>query len=77
MDYVRQAAKEDPFEGLSMTDQKKMVVYFHHYAKPRMNDGEIFEQYGFSLPFEEQMCLGEEMRLAMQIEMELATGGSR
>ena len=75
MDYMKQAAKEDPFKGLSIADQKKMVVYLHHCAVPRMNDEEIYKRYGFCLPFEEQMYLGEEMQLAMQIEVELATGG--
>ncbi len=74
MDYVKQAAKEDPFDGLSMADKKKMVAYFHHCATPRMNDEEIYRRYGFCLPFAEQMYLGEEMQLAIQVEMELANG---
>ena len=74
MDYAKQAAKEDPFDGLSMADKKKMIAYFHHFATPRMNDEEIYRRYGFCLPFEEQMYLDEEMQLAMQIEMELANG---
>jgi hypothetical protein len=76
MDYVKQAAKANPFEGLSISDKKKMVVYFHYCATPRLTDEEIYRRYGFVLPFEEQMYLGEEMRLAMQIEMELLLGNA-
>lgn len=74
MDYVKQAAKENPFDGLSITDKNKMVAYFHHCATPRMTDEEIYRRYEVCLPFEEQMYLNEEMQLVMQIEMELANG---
>jgi hypothetical protein len=36
MNYIKQSSKDDPFEGLSLGDQKKMVVYFHHHANPKM-----------------------------------------
>jgi hypothetical protein len=36
MNYIKQASKDDPFEGLSLGVRKKMVVYFHHHANPKM-----------------------------------------
>lgn len=76
MNYIKQASKDDPFEGLSLGDQKKMVVYFHHHANPKMNDEEIFKRYGFVLPWESQMYLGEELQLSLQVAVELTKDDS-
>ena len=74
MDYVRQAAKEDPFEGLSTADAKKMMVYFNQFASPRMSPVDVYRRYGFCLPFG-GMQLGEGMMLTMQVAQELSMQG--
>lgn len=71
MNYRALAAKDNPFEGLSEQEAKKLLVYFHHFATPRMNDEMIYRRYGFALP-----CGGvtifEDMQLMMVVMQELA-----
>ena len=69
MNYRALAVKEDPFEGLSEQEAKKLVVYFNHFAMPSMNDTEIFERYGFVLPH--GMTIIEDMQLIPVVMQEL------
>lgn len=74
MDYVKQAAKENPFDGLSPSDTKKMMVYFNQFSSPRMSPEDVYRQYGFCLPFG-GMQIGEGMMLTMQVAQELSMQG--
>lgn len=75
MDYIKQAAKENPFDGLSPSDAKKMMVYFNQLASPRMSPGDVYRRYGFCLPFDAMMQIGEMMMLSMQVAQELSMQG--
>ena len=70
MNYRQQAAKENPFEGLSERDAKKMVVYFNHFAEPTMTGEAIFRKYGFVLP-QGTMGLHESLQLMPEVMQEL------
>lgn len=75
MDYVKQAAKENPFDGLSPTEAKKLMVYFNQFASPRMSPADVYRRYGFCLPFDAMMQIGEMMMLTMQVAQELSMQG--
>lgn len=75
MDYVKQAAKEKPFDGLSSSDAKKLMVYFNQFASPRMTPADVYQRYGFCLPFDAMMQIGEMMMLSMQVAQELSMQG--
>lgn len=70
MNYRALAAKENPFEGLSEQEAKKLIVYFNHFANPPMNDVMIYQRYGFVLPCG-SMSMSEDMQLMMDVMQEL------
>lgn len=73
MNYYEQSRKQNPFDGLTLEEQKKLFVYFCQFATPRLNDEQIFRKYGFVLP----MCglrIDESMSIGIEVARELAYG---
>ena len=74
MDYRALSKKEDPFEGLSVRDAKKLAVYFQQFAPVRKNTTDLFREYGYLPPAEGGVCMigfMEEMELMMEVGREL------
>ncbi len=77
MNYAQLVQKENPFEGLSERDAKKLAVYFHRFAPVRKNTGDLFRQYGYLPPAQGGICqidFREEMELMMEVGRELQRG---
>lgn len=70
LDYAALARKNNPFEGLSARDAKKLAVYFYQFAPAVMTQDELLSKYGYfpagadasgEIPFAERMALMREV----------------
>ncbi len=71
MDYDSMAKKGNPFEGLSIGEKKRLVVYFCYVAQPVMTMEEIEGKWGSVLPPDEKPTVFDAMQMAEEIRKEI------
>ena len=71
MDYESMAKKDNPFEGLSIEEKRRLVVYFCYVAQPVMTMDEIEGKWGCVLSPEERPTVFDAMQMAEEIRKEI------
>ena len=71
MDYESMAKKDNPFEGLSVDEKKRLVVYFCYVAQPVMTMEEIEGKWGSVLPPDEKPTVFDAMQITEEIRKEM------
>ena len=71
MNYESMAQKDNPFEGLSVDEKKRLVVYFCYVAQPVMTMEEIERKWGSILPPDEKPTVFDAMQMAEEIRKEI------
>lgn len=71
MDYESIAKKDNPFEGLSIEEKRRLVVYFCYVAQPVMTMDEIEGKWGCDLSSDERPTVFDAMQMAEGIRKEI------
>lgn len=71
MDYESIAKKDNPFEGLSIEEKRRLVVYFCYVAQPVMTMDEIEGKWGCVLSPDERPTVFDAMQMAEEIRNEI------
>ena len=71
MDYESIAKKDNPFEGLSVGEKKRLVVYFCYVTQPVMTMEEIEGKWGSVLQPDEKPTVFDAMQMAEEIRKEI------
>ena len=71
MDYESIAKKDNPFEGLSTEEKRRLVVYFCYVAQPVMTMDEIEGKWGCVLSPDERPTVFDAVQMAEEIRKEI------
>lgn len=72
MDYAKQSNEEQPFEGLSLEEKKRLWVYMCHIAHPNLSPEDVERKWGKALSDSETPTVFEALELAKIIRQEIS-----
>jgi len=70
-DYAKQSNKKYPFEGLTIEEKKKLVVYLCYLRQPVMTVDDIERRWGVHVKIEERLTVFEALELVAKIKKEI------
>ena len=71
MDYAKQSNKEQPFEGLSLEEKKRLWVYMCHIAHPNLSPEDVERKWGKVLSDSETPTVFEALEIVKEVKREI------
>lgn len=71
MDYAKQSNEEQPFEGLSLEEKKRLWVYMCHIAHPNLSPEDVERKWGKVLSDSETPTVFEALEIVKEVKREI------